>query len=49
MLRIGITIGTIALTRVSTAGVNQVTHPRLEAPAIINFSGLTIPILGKKS
>lgn len=37
MLRVGMTVGIIAVTRLSEAAVNHEVHPLLEAPKNINY------------
>ena len=47
MLSVGMTIGAIAMTRLSTAAVSQVVQPRFEAPVTTNDSAAsTIASLG---
>jgi negative regulator of sigma E activity len=43
MFSSSITIGTIAITRLSTAAVVQVVQPRLDPPATTNPSTFTFP------
>src|SRR5579883_2716809 len=46
ILRRSITIGIIAMTRLSTAAVVQVVHPRFEPPATMNSLTLRLPQSG---